>query len=74
MKVPDKIFIHEVSAKKLSEPHADYHLEYIRKDALLEWLLEQKNKAKIAAGGCFNMQASGKFLAYDELIEKLNTM
>jgi len=37
MKAPDKIYVHELSAEQLTEPHKDYHLEYIRKEALVEW-------------------------------------
>lgn len=43
MEAPDKIYIHEASAHELSEPVLkEYHIEYIRKDALLEWLKELK--------------------------------
>lgn len=43
MEAPDKIYIHEASAHELAEPVLkEYHIEYIRKDALLEWLKELK--------------------------------
>lgn len=87
MTAPDKIYVpitegQEVAVNDWSGlPMAQYDYKkvvdnicYIRKDALVEWAKGQREKAKIAAGGCLNMQASGKFLAYDELIEKLNTM
>ena len=34
--IPDKIYIHEASAPELTLP-IPYGVEYIRKDALLEW-------------------------------------
>lgn len=41
MKAPDKIYIHEASAPELAEPVLkEYHIEYIRKGALLEWAKE----------------------------------
>ena len=53
-----------------SEPeyHAEDNLEYIRKDALLEWL---ENKIKISDGGFVNGLCC---LAYRDVIEHLNGM
>lgn len=42
MKAPDKIYIHEASAPELAEPVLkEYHIEYIRKEALLEWVRKE---------------------------------
>jgi hypothetical protein len=49
-------------------------IEYIRKDALLEWAKEKQEQMKIEAGGCSNMLAAGKYLAYSELIEKIESL
>lgn len=48
--------------------------EYIRKDALLEWVKEKQEQMKIEAGGCSNMLAAGKLLAYGEIIEKIKSL
>lgn len=40
MEAPNKIYIHEVSATELALPVKEYHIEYIRKDLLLEWAKE----------------------------------
>ena len=40
MKEPDKIYVHEVSARELIVP-IPYSIEYIRKDALLEWCMKK---------------------------------
>ena len=42
MKAPDKIYLHEISAEELTK-NLPYHVCYIRKDALLEWIDEYKN-------------------------------
>ena len=65
MKAPDKIYIHEVSATELALPVKEYHIEYIRKDLLLEWAKEQS----VSCDGSVAMKR-----AYDKLIEKLNTL
>ncbi len=49
-------------------------IEYLRKDALLEWAKEKQEQMKIEAGGCSNMLAAGKYLAYSELIEKIESL
>ena len=36
MKVPDKIWVHELSAKELNIPFKEYHVEYTRTDAFIE--------------------------------------
>lgn len=39
MMAPDKIYIHEASAPEMTDK-LPYHIEYIRKDALIEELVE----------------------------------
>lgn len=34
--VPEKIWVHELSAKELNVPLKEYHIEYIRADAFIE--------------------------------------
>jgi hypothetical protein len=40
--VPERIWVHELSAKELNVPLKEYHIEYIRTDAFIkkacEWL------------------------------------
>ena len=54
MEAPDKIYMtpsygepDNVLLASFSKSHLDYHrdIEYIRKDALLEWIKEKYNKA-----------------------------
>lgn len=73
--IPDKIFIDEdlIAFHVLQTKH-DGDIEYIRKDALLEWAKERKEQMKIEAAGCSNMLAAGEWLAYDKLIEKIESM
>lgn len=64
--LPDKIYIHEASAPELAEPALkEYHIEYIRKDALLEWAKETY----------LNENASAiRKVCYKQLIEKLESL
>ena len=82
MKVPDKIYIAETPNKLIeiwgeepieSNPYITEH-EYIRKDTLLKLVKERKGQMKIEAAGCSNMLAAGEWLAYDKLIEKIESM
>ena len=68
MKAPDKIYIHEVSATELALPVKEYHIEYIRKDLLLEWLeakVYEHNEDKFDDG--FNT-------AIGQVIDKINSL
>lgn len=71
MKAPDKIYIAETPNKLIeiwseepieSKPYITEH-EYIRKDALLEWLKERRDEHS------FEVRK-----AYQRTIEKINTM
>lgn len=74
MKAPDKIYIQTnagetISSKWTTIPFRDFeNTEYIRKDALIEWL---ENKIKISDGGFVNGLIC---LAYKDVIEHLNEM
>lgn len=75
-KVPDKIYLREFrdalsqvwSGIKPTEETIIASHEYIRKEALLEWL---ENKIKISDGGFVNGLVC---LAYKDIIEHLNEM
>ena len=64
MKVPDKIFlprfVYEKWLYQTSDSDDETEVEYIRKDALLEWAKE-------------NRDSLGR-LSYGEFIDKLNSM
>ena len=52
---PEKIWVHELSAKELNVPLKEYHIEYVRADAFIEkaceWLEPvMKNYAGYYAG------------------------
>ena len=80
--VPDKIYVREYpdginqfwDRKKRDDVVATIHHEYIRKDTLLKYVKDIKAKMKIEAAGCSNMLAAGEWLAYDKLIEKIESM
>ena len=48
--------------------------EYINKDSLLSKLTERMEQAKVEAGGCSNMHASGKYIAYQEMVNLINEL
>lgn len=74
MEAPDKIYVASYNGEAFShswtiEPLGDTTAtEYIRKDALIEWL---ENKIKISDGGFVNGLVC---LAYRDVIEHLNGM
>lgn len=68
---PDKIYIHEVSALELALPRKDYHLEYICKDALLEWA---KNELENAKNTDFDEFGRGEVITLKRIIDKINSM
>lgn len=81
---PDKIYIAVSTGpagivdriwtdQKRSNP-AFTSVEYLRKDALLDWAKERKAQLKKEAAGCSNMLAAGEWLAYDKLIEKIESL
>ena len=66
MKVPDKIFVDEdiIRFHILGEHLADNEIEYIRKDALLEWAKEKQEHTISIREDAW----------WDEVINKLNSM
>ena len=66
MKVPDRIFISEKTAKIEGFFYKENALEYVRKDALLEWA-----KKKIAKG-MIDEWDKGYVQCLKDLIDKLN--
>lgn len=76
MKAPDVIYVEfseDVNLAFEEQPFEETPA-YIRKDALLAWAKEKQEQMKIEAGGCSNMLAAGKYLAYSELIEKIESL
>ena len=61
---PEKIYIHEASASELTEK-LPYHIEYVRKDALLEW-------AKIKQTQCLENSTAHAY--FQMFIDKINCM
>ena len=45
MEAPEKIWVHELSAKELNVPLKEYHIEYTRTDVFIEkaksWFIQQ---------------------------------
>lgn len=79
--IPDKIYIpqHNIEAgtiQELDELIVEGSVEYIRKDALLEWAKEKYNKAyklHLKRGDNY-AYGQGKMDAYQKLIDKLNSV
>lgn len=57
-----------------SKPEIIISEEYIRKDSILSKLTERMEQAKVEAGGCSNMHASGKYLAYQEMVDLIESL
>jgi hypothetical protein len=77
MKAPDKIYLHEEDfARIYTQPSStiDDDIEYIRKEAILEWLEQNSNQAQM----WFDKYATYDDLAakqvWEEVIDKLNEM
>lgn len=86
MKVPDKIYTDNrgVYAELPIFSQADANVEYIRKDALMEWLRKEyetvswvsryDEKMRHVTGCVGDTSSSGKAQAYQAVIDKLNSM
>lgn len=72
MKAPDKIYINGFNAFA-TEPVKD-GIEYIRKDALLEWAKEMKGQVSIGLNAYDMGEENGKAEILNALIDKLNSM
>jgi len=55
---PEKIWVHELSAKELDVPLKEYHIEYARTDAFIE---------KAATWIANRYQANGSYLCADDI-------
>ena len=71
MKAPDKLFLHpnymgEVGANWLTFPLTEKDECYIRKDALLEWLIEQRD--------CSVYTDQDAYEAFQEIIDKIESL
>lgn len=72
MEAPDKIYVHEASAPELAEPALkEYHVEYIRKEALLEWAKNLKERWEEPP---MSKHSPGCVYMLEQLINKLNSM
>ena len=76
MEAPDKIYIHEASAHELAEPVLkEYHIEYIRKDTLLEWLKELKAQSlKLREAGYGDVFYGAQIAILEETIYKIESL
>jgi len=65
----DKIFIHrrDISFSEVQEDSSD--IEYLRKDALLEWA---KKELESAENTNFDEFGSGEVVAWRHIVDKLN--
>ena len=70
MKAPDKIYINGFSAFA-TEPVKD-GIEFIRKDALLEWAKDELNKLEALSDN--DAVHWGQRNAFKQMIDKLNSM
>lgn len=68
MEAPDKIYIPTILTANTVAPKDDGGIEYIRKDALLEWAKEQASITE-------KLNGKGAMLkAWDTLIDKLSSI
>lgn len=83
MKAPDKIYIAETPNKLIeiwsdepieSKPYITEH-EYIRKNALLEWLRKEADKSfNSFAREELGLEARHRGLDFEEVIRKINSL
>ena len=86
-KAPDKIYLHEEDfARIYTQPSStiDDDIEYIRKDALLEWanaklerlweLVPDSDKVQNETATPMEMRHLGQYMQMESVIDKLNSM
>lgn len=78
-KSPDIIYAQIVAgtlcaSREPNEVFGEQFPQYIRKDYLLSKLTERTEQAKIEARGCSNMHASGKYIAYQEMVNLIESL
>ena len=71
MEAPDKIYVHEISAEELTE-NLPYHICYIRKDALLEFLASLEKDSAKNAGTDDSASAAHEMVC--QLIDKIKSL
>ena len=79
-KAQDKIYFDQHSAHYNNDKRNNDDIEYIRKNALLEWAKEKlktikwytKTMSPVTRGGC--AENYGKADAFQELIDKINSL
>ncbi|WP_303840704.1 hypothetical protein [Selenomonas ruminantium] len=73
--IPNKIFIDEdlIAYHCLTDKH-EGDLEYIRKDALLDWAKEHYDRLKFLYNVTPASVVGGKMDAYKELIDKIESL
>ena len=81
MKAPDKIYVTESLIKTpygnewSPTPYISReNTEYIRKDALMEWTYKRLEEFRYIAKISNDVAADGEVDAFEELIDKLNSM
>lgn len=83
MKAPDKIYLNRRHPEPywFNDKQLDSDVEYIRKDALMEWLQKEyetaswyDEKMRHVTGCVGETSSSGKAQAYKSVIDKLNSM
>ena len=79
MKAPDKVYIDDLavvndSVTKISLEQLPNFSEYIRKDALMEWVYMRLEQFRYIAKISNDVAADGEVDAFEELIDKLNSM
>ena len=79
MKAPDKVYIDDLavvndSVTKISLEQLPNFSEYIRKDTLLEWVYKRLEEFRYIAKISNDAAADGEVDAFEELIDKLNSM
>ena len=79
MKAPDKVYIDDLavvndSVTKISLEQLPNFSEYIRKDALMEWVYMRLEQFRYIAKISNDAAADGEVDAFEELIDKLNSM
>lgn len=68
--VPEKIWVHELSAKELNVPLKEYHVEYIRTDAFIEKLECWMNESFYQYAGEF---AEGILAQFDKTEDAIDS-
>ena len=76
MKAPDKIYTNNRGgyAKLPIFSQADANIEYIRKDALMEWLEQNRNQSQMWFDRYHEKEDLSAKQVWEEVIDKLNSI